>query len=62
VGDWARESAVEEVFGIDPALLNDDRLGRALDAIAPELDHIIGTVGAQAITAFGSTPPACTGT
>ncbi|MEK8110556.1 IS1634 family transposase [Micromonospora sp. M12] len=52
-GRLARESAVEEVFGIDPALLNDDRLGRALDAIALELDHIIGTVGAQAITAFG---------
>ncbi|MEU1188136.1 IS1634 family transposase [Streptomyces sp. NPDC005859] len=53
VADQARESAVEEVFGIDPALLNDDRLERARDAIAPELDHIIGTVGAQAITVFG---------
>jgi transposase len=53
VTDWAREHAVEEVFGIDPALLNDDRLGRALDAIAPELDHIIGSVGAQAISVFG---------
>ena len=53
VTDWAREHAVEEVFGIDPALLNDDRVGRALDAIAPELDHIIGSVGAQAITVFG---------
>jgi len=53
VTDWAREHAVEEVFGIDPALLNDDRIGRALDAIAPELDHIVGSVGAQAITAFG---------
>jgi transposase len=53
VSDWAREWAVEEVFGIDPALLNDDRLGRALDAIAPELDHIIGSIGAQAISTFG---------
>jgi uncharacterized protein DUF4277 len=53
VTDWARDWAVGEVFGINPALLNDDRLGRALDAIAPELDHIIGSVGAQAITAFG---------
>ena len=41
VTDWAREQAVEEVFGINPALLNDDRIGRALDAIAPELDHIV---------------------
>ncbi len=53
VTDWAREHAVEEVFGIDPALLNDDRIGRALDAIAPELDHTVGSVGAQAISVFG---------
>lgn len=53
VTGWAREHAVKEVFGIDPALLNDDRIGRALDAIAPELDHIVGSVGAQAISMFG---------
>ncbi|MDH6221598.1 transposase [Streptomyces pseudovenezuelae] len=53
VGDWARTWAVEEVFGIEPALLNDDRLARALDAIAPELDRIAGTVGARAIAEFG---------
>ncbi len=53
VTDWARGHAVEEVFGIDPALLNDDRIGRALDAIAPELDRIAGSVGVQAIAAFG---------
>lgn len=53
VTDWAHEHAVEEVFDINPALLNDDRIGRALDAIAPELDHIVGSVGAQAITVFG---------
>jgi transposase len=53
VTDWARGHAVAEVFGIDAALLNDDRIGRALDAIAPELDHLVGSVGAQAIAAFG---------
>lgn len=53
VTDWARAWAVEEVLDIDPAALNDDRIGRALDAIAPELDRIIGSVGAQAITTFG---------
>lgn len=53
VAGWAREHAVEEVFGIDPPLLNGDRIGRALDAIAPELDHIVGSVGAQAISVFG---------
>ncbi|MEC4018203.1 DUF4277 domain-containing protein [Streptomyces sp. H27-D2] len=37
VEDWARKWAVEEVFGIEPDLLNDDRIARALDAIAPRL-------------------------
>jgi len=53
VQDWAEEWAVAEVFGIDPGTLNDDRIGRALDAIAPHLDEIVGSIGAGAITAFG---------
>lgn len=53
VGDWARTWAVEEVMGIDPALLNDDRLARTLDAIAPHLEEIAGSVGAAAIGEFG---------
>jgi transposase len=53
VADWARTWAVEEALGIDPTALNDDRIARALDAIAPELDRIVGSVGAQAIAAFG---------
>ncbi|MFJ9445893.1 IS1634 family transposase [Kitasatospora sp. NPDC101235] len=53
VGDWARVWAVEEVFGMEPALLNDDRLARALDAIAPHLEQLAGTVGARAIAEFG---------
>lgn len=53
VADWARAWAVEETFGIDPAALNDDRIARALDAVAPELDRIVGSVGVQAIAAFG---------
>ncbi|MGW9031153.1 IS1634 family transposase [Streptomyces sp. NPDC055722] len=53
VGDWARTWAVEEVFGIEAGLLNDDRLARALDAIAPHLQKVAGTVGARAIAEFG---------
>jgi Domain of unknown function (DUF4277) len=53
VEDWARTWAVQETFGIAPDALNDDRIGRALDAIAPKLDAIVGSVGAQAIAAFG---------
>jgi len=53
VQDWARQWAVEEVWGIEAAVLNDDRIGRALDAIAPGLEQIVGSVGARAIGGFG---------
>ncbi|MFN2502927.1 MAG: IS1634 family transposase, partial [Acidimicrobiales bacterium] len=50
---WAEQWAVEEVFGVEPSSLNDDRIGRALDALAPALDGVIGSIGAQAIREFG---------
>jgi len=53
VEDWARAWAVEEVFDLTPEVLNDDRIGRALDAVAPELSGIVGSIGARAITQFG---------
>lgn len=53
VADWARDWAVQEVYGLAADALNDDRLGRALDAIAPEVEQIVGSVGARAIEAFG---------
>ena len=52
VGDWARTWAVPEILGIAPASLNDDKLGRTLDAIAPRLDQITSAVAVRAITAF----------
>ncbi|WP_329390011.1 hypothetical protein OG625_37915 [Streptomyces sp. NBC_01351] len=45
--------AVEEVFGVDAELLNDDRLGRALDAIVSHLEEITAIFGAHAIAEFG---------
>jgi len=53
VEDWARAWAVEEVFSLKPEVLNDDRIGRALDTVAPELDGIVGSIGARAIAEFG---------
>lgn len=53
VQDWAAEWAVEEVFGVAAETLNDDRIGRALDAVAPALDGIVGSIGARAIAEFG---------
>jgi hypothetical protein len=44
VRQWARAWAVGEAFGVDPELLNDDRIGRALDAIAPHLEQLAGSV------------------
>jgi transposase len=49
----AREWAVGEALGVEPGLLNDDRIGRALDAVAPHLDQIAGSAGVAAIQAFG---------
>lgn len=53
VHEWAAAWAVEEVFGAEAALLNDDRLARSLDAIAPHLEAVSGTVAATAIGEFG---------
>ncbi len=50
---WAEGWAVAEVFGIAPADLNDDRLGRCLDAIAAVHDGLRGDLTVQAMTAFG---------
>ena len=52
-GDWARTWAVPEVLGIPALALNDDKLGRSLDAIAPHLEEITGAVAVRAIGAFG---------
>ncbi len=53
VEDWARAWAVPEILGIAPASLNDDKLGRTLDAIAPHLAQITSAVAVRAITSFG---------
>jgi transposase len=53
VADWARAWAVPEVYGIAASALGDDRLGRALDAVAEHTDTVVGTVGAAAIDRFG---------
>jgi hypothetical protein len=53
VVSWARQWAVEEMFDIPPDALNDDRVGRALDALAPVCEQVVGSVGVAAIAAFG---------
>jgi transposase len=51
--DWAKAWAVPEVYGIAASSLGDDRLARALDAVADNADAIVGSVGAAAIDRFG---------
>jgi len=53
VADWARDWAVPEILGIPALALNDDKLGRTLDAIAPRLEEITGAVAVRAIGTFG---------
>jgi hypothetical protein len=50
---WARQFAVEQVFGLDPGVLNDDRIARALDALAPVAEQVPGSVAAAAIAVYG---------
>ncbi len=53
VAGWASGAAVHELLGIPPALLNDDRLGRALETFAVYAEDLRGRVAAGAIERFG---------
>lgn len=51
---WAQRYAAGEWLGTPPGLLNDDRLGRALDALAGQVEGISGALGLAAIAAYGA--------
>ena len=53
VAGWASGAAVHELLGIPPALLNDDRLGRALETFAVYAEDLRSRVAARAIERFG---------
>ncbi|WP_249019540.1 DUF4277 domain-containing protein [Conexibacter sp. S30A1] len=53
VAGWASGAAVHELLGIPPALLNDDRLGRALETFAVYAESVRSSVAAGAIERFG---------
>ncbi|HEY5877543.1 MAG TPA: IS1634 family transposase, partial [Nakamurella sp.] len=53
LGQWARQFAVQHAFAVAPDVLGDDRIARALDALAPVLDQVTGSVGAAAIGCYG---------
>lgn len=50
---WAEAYAAGSWLGTPAELLNDDRLGRALDAVSGHLDEIVSAIGLQAVSTFG---------
>src|SRR5262249_23375565 len=50
VAGWASSAAMAELFGVPAGLLNDDRLGRALEALAPVAEQIRGELALAAAT------------
>jgi hypothetical protein len=53
VQGWAEAYAVGAWLGTPARLLNDDRLGRALDALAEHVDQVTGALGLTAVAAYG---------
>jgi len=53
IAGWASGAAVRESLGIAPQLLNDDRLGRALESFAACAESVRGLLAAGAIERFG---------
>jgi transposase len=52
VEGWARESGFAALVGRDAARFNDDRIGRALDALAPKIRDAQASVTPHVVTAF----------
>jgi len=53
IAGWASGAALQELLGIPAVLLNDDRLGRALELLAVYAETLRGTLAARAIERFG---------
>jgi hypothetical protein len=53
IAGWASGTALQELTGIPPALLNDDRLGRGLETFAVHAETVRGGLAARAIERFG---------
>jgi len=51
--EWAEVFAVGELFRVEPGKLNDDRLGRTLDALSERIDEVQVAVAKRAVEHFG---------
>jgi Domain of unknown function (DUF4277)/Transposase DDE domain len=54
IAGWASSAAVAELFGVPAGLLNDDRLGRALEALAPVAEQVRGELALAAASRCGA--------
>jgi hypothetical protein len=54
IAGWASGAAVGELLAIPAPLLNDDRLGRGLEAFAVYAEHLRSRVALRAIEHFGA--------
>lgn len=52
VAGWASSAGTAEVLGVPAGLLNDDRLGRALEAFAPRAEDVRGRLLLAAVERF----------
>lgn len=52
VADWAANVVIEELTGVPASKLNDDRLGRTLDAIYPHLEDLWSEIASQALVRY----------
>jgi len=52
IAGWASSAAVAELLGVPALLLNDDRLGRALEALAPVAEQVRGQLMLATISKF----------
>ncbi|HEX7429014.1 MAG TPA: IS1634 family transposase, partial [Mycobacterium sp.] len=48
IAGWASSAAMAELFSVPAGLLNDDRLGRALEALAPAAEQVRGELALAA--------------
>jgi len=54
IAAWGSNAALHEVMGVPGMLLNDDRLGRALEAFAPVAESVRGEAALAAVQTFGA--------
>ena len=52
IGRWVGDSGLDVLLGLDPSHVNDDRIGRMLDALAPRTADAQATVSTHVVRTF----------